>query len=124
MKSKTNRDPKFDVSKFKALHSQGKTVQQIANKTGASYPWVRFSLQKQGVQLAHRTHAVTRPMSKSNAIQMGGKDFVEAIARAVASATMSDAQLIPQAKTRDQMFNDIREGVKEGVKKLNIGFHS
>lgn len=50
-------------------------------------------------------------------------EAITVLARAVAHAAYGDATLTPQPISREEMFERVQKGVKEGVKKLGIGFH-
>ncbi|MGH3631558.1 MAG: hypothetical protein ACRDRL_29475 [Sciscionella sp.] len=125
----------YDQNRMIALWGQGKSVTDIAQDQGCSPVYARRVLStkapdvyKAGLELRHTaTQAGLAVQPAAKVSQGNGKGIAEAIsviARAVAQATFSDAQLVPQPTTREEMFANISKGVRAGVKKLGIGFHS
>jgi hypothetical protein len=51
-------------------------------------------------------------------------EAIAVLARSVAHAAFGDALLTPQPQNRNEMFERVQKGVKEGIKKLGIGFHA
>lgn len=128
----------YNQQRMIELWNKGKSVAEIAEDQNCSTIWARRVLAlkapeayKAGLEARHtQSLALAGPSAKA-VVRKGangmGRDFnlseaVEVIARAVASAAFSDAQLVPQPTTRTEMFANISKGVREGVKK--IGFHA
>lgn len=125
----------YNQQRMIELWSKGKSIQAIAQDQKCSTIWARRVLAKKapeqyrlGLEARHTTAALAGPVA---VVKRAGrsKDFnigqaVEIIARAVASAAFSDAQLVPQPTTRTQMFENISKGVRAGVRSLGIGFHA
>lgn len=123
----------YNQQRMIELWGKGKSIRAIAQDQKCSTIWARRVLAKKapeqyrlGLEARHTTAALAGPVVKSAG---RSKDFnigqaVEIIARAVASAAFSDAQLVPQPTTRTQMFENISKGVRAGVRSLGIGFHA
>ncbi len=71
-----------------------------------------------------RPTAVASPPLTLKANSLTTKEFVESISRSVAAAAFADARFTPAPMTRTEMFDKVRVGVEEGVKKSGIGFHA
>jgi hypothetical protein len=123
----------YDQQRMINLWSQGKSIMDIAQDQGCSPVYARRVLStkapaeyKAGLETRHTETAVVP--SQRAVVEVGNTatiaQAVDVIARAVAAATFSGAQLVPQPTTREEMFNNISKGVRAGVKKLGIGFHS
>lgn len=133
----------YNQQRMVELWSKGKSVQEIAEDQNCSTIWARRVLAtkapeqyKAGLEARHVAQASSTALAGPVAHAVarkgangGSKDFniaqaVEIIARSVASAAFSDAQLVHQPTTRTQMFENISKGVRAGVKRLGIGFHA
>lgn len=127
----------FNQQKMIDLWNKGKSVTEIAKQLDASPVWTRRVLAtkapqdyKRGLEARHaetprnRASIVTASVAGGSKAQTVDSVLVETIARAVASAAFSNAQLVPQPTTRTEMFENISNGVREGIKKSGMGFHS
>jgi hypothetical protein len=122
------------------LWSKGKSVTEIAQDQNCSPVYARRVLATKapeayqaGLQARHATMSVVGASGKPAGKPANGNGNghttlssadVRMIAAAVASATYGDAKIVPIAQTREELFNNIQRGVKEGAKKLGFGFHS
>lgn len=136
----------YNQQRMIELWSKGKSIADIAKDQDCSTIWARRVLStkapeqyKAGLEVRHAAQAgetstaLAGPVRKVLARKVGNgkingmselniREAVEIIARSVASAAFSDAQLVPQPTTRTEMFANISKGVREGVKR--IGFHT
>lgn len=132
------RTSQFNQQKMITLWNKGKSIAEIAKSLDASEVWTRRVLStkapadyKRGLEARHTntpSNRVSAPVAgrskaRTNQLDEGSSALVETIARAVASAAFSNAQLVPQPTTRTEMFENISNGVREGIKKSGFGFH-
>lgn len=132
----------FNQNRMIELWGKGKSIQEIAQDQGCSPVYARRVLSTKapeaynaGLAARHTDKpepaktAVVKTNGNGGAVVRGESSLdlnaaIETIARSVASATFSEAQLVPQPITRQEMFNNISKGVRAGIKKMGIGFHS
>lgn len=121
-KKKMGRPALPASAQFAKMFKAGTPVAEIARETGKSYSWVHQSLSKAGVLHAGQARSVSAEAKSASGGKMSARaeqsGMVEAIAKEVASAILGDATVVPQAKTRSELFASITKGVKAGV----IGF--
>lgn len=128
----------YDQTRMITLWNKGKSVEQIAADQNCSPIWARRVLAtkapdqyKAGLETRHAAStstalvpAVKVAITKSSKGAIGRSEVVETIARAVAGACFAGAQYVPQPTTREEMFNNIKDGLEVGFKKAGIGFHA
>jgi hypothetical protein len=146
-----SRPGHYNQQQMVDLWKGGSSIAQIATAVGCTPVYARRvlstktpELYAQGLQLraAHRASSpvpsnvlpVAPPPTVvpiTNGKTVNGKNGKEAvqeaisvIARAVAASAFAGAQYVPRPQSREEMFAAVEKGVRAGVKKLGIGFHS
>lgn len=125
----------YNQQKMINLWEQGKSVAEIAKAEGCSDVYARRVLStkapaqyKAGLEARHTASGAAPAKANGNGKAGNGNGHlsteaaVKLIARSVAGAVFSDAQLVPAPTTRTEMFNNITKGVKAAVRQ--IGFHA